>query len=54
MIYYGLFTSVLGAVAPYFRNCLPAELHDIESLAIYLKCKLKSYFFWHALNVSIG
>ena len=33
-----------SAAAPYLWNSLPAELRDIQSLAIF-KCKLKTYLF---------
>ena len=33
-----------SAAAPYLWNSLPAELRDIQSLAIF-KCKLKTYVF---------
>ena len=33
-----------SVAAPYLWNSLPAELRDIQSLAIF-KCKLKTYLF---------
>ena len=39
-----------SAAAPYLWNSLPAELRDIQSLAIF-KCKLnKTYLFRAALT----
>jgi len=33
-----------SVAAPYLWDSLPAEIHDIQSLAIF-KCKLKAYDF---------
>ena len=38
------------AAAPYLWNSLPAELHDIQSLAIFI-CRLKTYLFRAAFTM---
>ena len=36
--------TAFSSAAPYLWNSLPAELRDIQLLAIF-KCKLKTYVF---------